>query len=380
MNDMRYLQNPNHQSQNIFSLFPHFNRSMVTIYSSGTSQQTRIYPKEENGNKSNAYLSIGNQANGDGDGDEEEKGKYDVRVSGYRRARKEGESSNDSRGRRRKLNNCASGFQLVPRTELPLISVSSSVALTSKTHNRKNPADWTEDSTFVLLDSWGVFYVMNGRKSLRSDEWMEVSKKVNDATRNPRTDAQCRNRIDTLKKKYKKEKARIAESICLDSRWVYFKKMEQLMGMPKQHAVVPLRRRQRQKPNNLNGTRDNPLGSQLISHGSNGLPSQNLKKSSDDPLSTSFKVLVDSIKKIGMVYENINISNRNHMLKLKNMRMEFERDLESQSQRILERAMREHKRLRREERYNDEKSEDSDEENNDNKGIECSDSVQNETS
>lgn len=367
--------------------------------SAGASpQKGRRYPNEETGNESDAYLSIGNHANDDDIEDEDddvEERKDDVGVSGYRKAREEGESSIDCQGSRGKLDNCASGFALVPRTAPPL---TPSVALSSKTPTRKNPADWTEKSTFVLLESWGVFYLMNGRKSLRSDEWMEVAKKVNDAARNPRTDAQCRNRIDTLKKKYKKEKARMAESISSYSRWVYFKKMEQLMGVSKPLSVVPLQQRQKSRVshgvcsgkygfnsrhypsrlNGLNGTSDNPLGSQFMNHdldkdNSDGMPPQK-KKSIDLPNSTSFKILIDSINNFSMVYEKIEISNRNHMLELKKMRMKFQRDLEMQRRHILERAMRQHKRLR------DEESEDSDEENNDNKGIDCSGSAQNESS
>ncbi|CAH8392494.1 unnamed protein product [Eruca vesicaria subsp. sativa] len=79
---------------------------------------------------------------------------------------------------------------------------------------------WSEEATFTLIQAWGSLYLSLSRGNLRQNHWREVANAVNDrhfnAGRNVsaaksqpyRTDVQCKNRIDTLKKKYKVEKAR----------------------------------------------------------------------------------------------------------------------------------------------------------------------------
>lgn len=94
---------------------------------------------------------------------------------------------------------------------------------------------WSEDATFTLIDAWGDRYLECNRGNLRQKHWQEVAAAVNDrhayskATR--RTDIQCKNRIDTLKKKYKIEKARVADSGgAYVSSWPFFAKLDALIG------------------------------------------------------------------------------------------------------------------------------------------------------
>lgn len=94
---------------------------------------------------------------------------------------------------------------------------------------------WTEEATFTLMEAWGDRYLDCNRGSLRQKQWREVADAVNEehayskATR--RTDVQCKNRIDTLKKKYKIEKARAVESGAgYVSTWPYFARLDELIG------------------------------------------------------------------------------------------------------------------------------------------------------
>ncbi|CAO2824677.1 unnamed protein product [Amaranthus hypochondriacus] len=90
---------------------------------------------------------------------------------------------------------------------------------------------WSEGATSVLIDAWGERYVQLSRGNLKQKHWMEVADIVNkeDPTKVPKTDIQCKNRIDTVKKKYKTEKLKIANGYG-PSRWTFFERLDRLIG------------------------------------------------------------------------------------------------------------------------------------------------------
>ncbi|CAH9114241.1 unnamed protein product [Cuscuta epithymum] len=94
---------------------------------------------------------------------------------------------------------------------------------------------WSEEATSTLVDAWGRRYLELNRGNLRHKDWQEVADAVNSlhghTKKTHRTDVQCKNRIDTLKKKYKTEKAKIAESNgTLTSSWPFFSRLDSLIG------------------------------------------------------------------------------------------------------------------------------------------------------
>ncbi|KAG8069365.1 hypothetical protein GUJ93_ZPchr0005g14313 [Zizania palustris] len=90
---------------------------------------------------------------------------------------------------------------------------------------------WSEGETAALVGAWGSRYVELNRGNLRQKQWQEVADAVNSRRgaaarrRPPRTDVQCKNRVDTLKKKYKAERARNAPS-----NWSFFNEIDRLVG------------------------------------------------------------------------------------------------------------------------------------------------------
>lgn len=95
---------------------------------------------------------------------------------------------------------------------------------------------WSEGATSTLIDAWGDRYVDLNRGNLRQKHWQEVADAVNSragAGKKPRrTDVQCKNRIDTIKKKYKLEKGKIAAAPdgTLTSQWPFFSRLNDLIG------------------------------------------------------------------------------------------------------------------------------------------------------
>ncbi|CAN6232124.1 unnamed protein product [Urochloa humidicola] len=86
---------------------------------------------------------------------------------------------------------------------------------------------WSEGATSTLIDAWGERFVALGRGSLRHPQWQEVAEVVSSRdgySKPPKSDVQCKNRIDTLKKKYKVEKAKRGSS------WAYFDRLDDLLA------------------------------------------------------------------------------------------------------------------------------------------------------
>ncbi|KVI07029.1 Pentatricopeptide repeat-containing protein [Cynara cardunculus var. scolymus] len=87
---------------------------------------------------------------------------------------------------------------------------------------------WSEAGTETLIESWGDRYLQLNRGNLRQKDWKDVAHAVNanrDELKPPRTDVQCKNRIDTLKKKYKLEKSKPTPS-----KWPFFHRLDDLIG------------------------------------------------------------------------------------------------------------------------------------------------------
>jgi len=90
---------------------------------------------------------------------------------------------------------------------------------------------WSDGETAALVGAWGSRYVELNRGNLRQKQWQEVADAVNSRRgasarrRPPRTDVQCKNRVDTLKKKYKAERSRNAPS-----GWSFFHELDRLVG------------------------------------------------------------------------------------------------------------------------------------------------------
>lgn len=94
---------------------------------------------------------------------------------------------------------------------------------------------WSEDATSTLIEAWGERFLELNRGNLRQKHWHEVADAVNArhcrSSRTRRTDVQCKNRIDTLKKKYKIEKARVSDSDGFyKSPWSFFPPLDALIG------------------------------------------------------------------------------------------------------------------------------------------------------
>ncbi|EXB37042.1 hypothetical protein L484_020829 [Morus notabilis] len=252
--------------------------------------------------------------------------------------------------KKRKVKNFVPSFEFAPRAK-------SSYGVRSLGVEK----DWTERAVFVLLEVWGNMFVQLGRRSLRFEDWQEVSEKVAEVSKISRTEMQCRNMLDSLKRKYKKEKARMDELGLKSSKWAYFKKMDILMASParQNHGlacgvdsgefVFANTRVYLDRSNRFDEMRDSPVESENSDeeddngNDSDGLPPRRVRSGGggNGESSSSFRVLADSIQKFGEIYGKIESNKRQQMMELENMRRDFYRELELQKKQILERTQAE---------------------------------------
>ncbi|CAN8254261.1 unnamed protein product [Cochlearia groenlandica] len=251
---------------------------------------------------------------------------------------------------------------------------------------------WSEEATFTLIQAWGCRYVDLSRGNLRQKHWQEVANAVNNrhynAGRNVsaaksqpyRTDVQCKNRIDTLKKKYKVEKARVSESIhgggaaAYISPWPFFSALDDLLGetspsyntpdstdnqrLSLPMAIIPvpvaprsaISRRPAPTPaimplggDNLLGFRGNlnafaaaaaaaaaSPASEDDSEGSKSRSSGGNRKRErgSNEKKQGFKEVAEAIEKLGEIYERVEEKKRKEMVELEKQRMRFAKELE----------------------------------------------------
>ncbi|GER26269.1 sequence-specific DNA binding transcription factors [Striga asiatica] len=232
--------------------------------------------------------------------------------------------------KKRKLESFVSNYEIGPRREI-----------------------WSEDESSVLLEAWGERFLQLGRRSLRADDWADVTEKIVEMGVSERTEAECRNQMDVLKKKYKKEMGKVESG--QGSKWVFFKKMDGLLstrntrghssglgcGVDSGEYVFLNPKVYLEMSNVLDEMRDSP-GQSDEEDNNDGDERENEAESDGE----STRVLAESIHKFGEIYEKIEESKRKQMMELEMMRQDFQRELELQKKQIVERAQAEIAKIR----------------------------------
>ncbi|CAL9041652.1 trihelix transcription factor ENAP2-like [Musa acuminata AAA Group] len=236
---------------------------------------------------------------------------------------------------------------------------------------------WSEGATSTLIDAWGERFLELSRGNLKQKHWQEVADAVTSRdgyTKTPKTDVQCKNRIDTLKKKYKIEKSKISASdSSTTSSWPFFHRLDLLLGpnhkptgaLPpsstKIPAGIPVRpparltqlipQRHRSSHPALNKARSLPpsvssKSADSSADSSDGFPppppkEANGKRQRQEPeegegeeeeegRAAGLRELTRAILRFGEVYERVESSKLRQAMEMEKQRMEFTRELELQ--------------------------------------------------
>eukprot|EP00249_Psilotum_nudum_P018515 c26844_g1_i2 orf=117-1259(+) len=216
---------------------------------------------------------------------------------------------------------------------------------------------WSEGATNTLIDVWGDRYLELNRGNLKQKHWKEVADAVNareNGNKPHKTDVQCKNRLDTLKKKYKLEKSKIVTGGG-PSKWPFYERLDELIG-PSKKPNKPLLIRSK--------TNDNPLDEEIVPKpvlqdaindnniANNNTTTDTCSNSKESPDMTDscpggltnaadgkavkkrrlfdspFKDLAHAILKFAEIYERIESSKQRQLIDLEKQRMEFAKELE----------------------------------------------------
>ncbi|XWS72006.1 hypothetical protein CRYUN_Cryun02cG0003600 [Craigia yunnanensis] len=268
-------------------------------------------------------------------------------------------------------------FERYPKQKKLRTSVPSYQYTPVHRESSKNTYDWTQQEIYVLLEVWGNRFLQLGRRSLRGEDWVDVAEKVSDALKSEKNEGQCRRMIHGLKRKFKKEKSKAERMGLNSSKWVFFRKMEMLMGL----GSSSFRQQESglacgvdsgefvfinpqvylDRSNGFDEMRDSPAESEMEEEDEEEADggSRMRRKGNDEQ---SMRMLADSVQRLGKIYEKIESSKREHIKELEKMKMDFQKELEMQKKQILERAQAEIAKMKEE----DEEESDEDNEDNDN--------------
>ncbi|KAI5060598.1 hypothetical protein GOP47_0025018 [Adiantum capillus-veneris] len=240
---------------------------------------------------------------------------------------------------------------------------------------------WNEEATFALLQAWGSKYVELNHGGLSRADWSHVTQQVVlHSGKTSLTDTQCRNRIDTLKKKYKREKHKLATMGGGSSSWVYFLPMDAIINpalkpssQPTQPpTTTPMADHGRntdaclEKDENAahDAAKNTPLEGALVAMENHGHDAPNIVSASCEPPdesemsqtsfnssehdrkdghrakrqktdSAAFRVLAKALTKFADVYERIETAKLQHALDLEKTRMDVARNFELQKWQLL---------------------------------------------
>ncbi|XP_057955756.1 trihelix transcription factor ENAP1-like isoform X1 [Malania oleifera] len=232
---------------------------------------------------------------------------------------------------------------------------------------------WSEDATHTLIEAWGDRHLELNRGNLRQKHWQEVADAVNarhgHVKKARRTDVQCKNRIDTLKKKYKIEKARVLESGgTLTSQWPFYATLDALIGssVPAKKPLPPVNRKtsplpvlppmalipvgpRSKRPATATATAavDDSFFRQSFSAvaaaaaameaaeaGGSGSESSRSSLGSRqrgrEGEREGYRELARAIERFGQIYERVEGAKQMQMIELEKQRMQFAKDLEFQ--------------------------------------------------
>ncbi|KAJ4771534.1 hypothetical protein LUZ62_055791 [Rhynchospora pubera] len=246
--------------------------------------------------------------------------------------------------KRRRVDRKDHDFEFVPRATAPT----------------PVPTDWSKESSFALIEAWGDRFLSNGRRKLHSDQWAQVVRLVNEVSGKRYSESDCRNRVEALKSRYEKEKARVvgpnsSGSSC--SKWVYFVKMHELLGIGRYE-----RKQEREMPKLRFGVDNGEyvFGEGPGDTGSEGEDDDNDGggrdgTNNDDGANANgfsgYGVLADSVKRFGEVCERMESNRKRQAKELERMRREFQMEVESRKREIFERVQAELAKI--EEGYDD---------------------------
>ncbi|KAG4957723.1 hypothetical protein JHK85_044103 [Glycine max] len=169
--------------------------------------------------------------------------------------------------------------------------------------------EWSEGAVSTLLEAYEAKWVLRNRAKLKGHDWEDVARHVSaraNCTKSPKTSTQCKNKVESMKKRYRSESAATADHA--SSSWPLYSRLDLLLrgtgpvlssppppppammpaAMPVLSPVEPSQPPQLSPPP---AAPSGPLANAQNSHGSNGIDE---KLAKEDGLGTKSSDQVSS--------------------------------------------------------------------------------------
>ncbi|KAF5178290.1 Trihelix transcription factor asil2 [Thalictrum thalictroides] len=202
---------------------------------------------------------------------------------------------------------------------------------------------WSEEDSCTLVEAWGDRYIELNHGNLRQKHWQQVADTVNSYRKIPRTDIQCKNRIDTLKKRYKLERSKIlASNGKLNSNWPLYNRLHSLIGdfttskgvkklkkcsKRAEFVALPLPTLPRQKGLEVKVYGDDFYTRRFGEVGSRSRLSSESREGDGEEVD-GMRGLAKAIMRFGEVYERVEGEKQMQMIELEKQRMEVTKSME----------------------------------------------------
>ncbi|XP_027342812.1 trihelix transcription factor ASIL1-like [Abrus precatorius] len=88
--------------------------------------------------------------------------------------------------------------------------------------------EWSEGAVSTLLEAYEAKWVLRNRAKLKGHDWEDVARYVSsraNSTKSPKTQTQCKNKIESMKKRYRSESATTADA----SSWPLYSRLDVLL-------------------------------------------------------------------------------------------------------------------------------------------------------
>ncbi|KAK7314159.1 hypothetical protein VNO77_39371 [Canavalia gladiata] len=89
--------------------------------------------------------------------------------------------------------------------------------------------EWSEGAVSTLLEAYEAKWVLRNRAKLKGHDWEDVARHVSsraNCTKSPKTSTQCKNKVESMKKRYRSESATVADHA---SSWPLYSRLDLLL-------------------------------------------------------------------------------------------------------------------------------------------------------
>ncbi|CAI0627409.1 unnamed protein product [Linum tenue] len=124
--------------------------------------------------------------------------------------------------------------------------------------DRMKRDEWSEGAVSSLLEAYESKWVLRNRAKLKGQDWEDVARFVSsraNSTKSPKTQTQCKNKIESMKKRYRSESSAAATDASSSSSWPLYHRLHHLLrgagasgAAAPPPAMLPSPRQQRHPP------------------------------------------------------------------------------------------------------------------------------------